>query len=283
MGFTGKALLKALNNSGEKNNKIFLCGRSAEEILDGNSYQICNLSNAGAVLEIIEKVNPEQIYHLSGTFSNDFELDHASNVLSSKNILDALVKLKINPRVLLVGSAAEYGKPLRDDGLVSESHPLQPVSIYGLTKKMQTALMNYYSNLHNLNIVMARPFNLLGKEASEKLFIGRIYSQIKKYKKNEISEIILGNLDAERDYIEIQDAVDKYIYIMKFGKSGEVYNVGSGKSIPMRSLLEKILIQEQVEIEVIRIKNNETPDQNQISKIFADVTKYRNLALNMKF
>lgn len=279
-GFSGRALLKALENSGAKGNKIFLCGRSSAEELANDSYRICDLSDAGAVLEIIEKVNPEQIYHLSGSFSNNYELDHASNVLSSKNLLDSLLKLKINPRILLIGSAAEYGQPLTEDGLVDESHPLDPVNIYGLTKKMQTNLLNYYVNLYGLNIVMARTFNLLGKGASEKLFIGRIYSQISRYKNGEIGEIILGNLAAERDYIEIQDAVQSYINIMSLGKSGEVYNVGSGKPISMYELLNKILLQEGVDIKVIQIQDNQGIYQKKATKIYADIKKYQKLLIN---
>ena len=89
-------------------------------------------------------------------------------------------------RVLLVGSSAEYGNIEEGESPISELHPLNPTSIYGLTKIFQTHLMRLYVELHGLDIVMARVFNLNGKGISDKLFIGSLYKQIKDFKSNKI-------------------------------------------------------------------------------------------------
>jgi nucleoside-diphosphate-sugar epimerase len=75
---------------------------------------------------------------------------------------------------------------------------------------------------------MALTLNLLKINIIDKVFIGRLYKQIKEYKLEAVSKIILGNMSNKRDYIPIDDAVKKYILIMERGTSGEVYNVGSG-------------------------------------------------------
>ena len=104
--------------------------------------------------------------HLAGSFTNDYELDYAANVLSTKNILDALLSSECKARILLIGSAAEYGAIDEEENPIAETHPLKPISIYGLTKVLQTQLMDYYYRMHQINIVMARTFNILGSRGS---------------------------------------------------------------------------------------------------------------------
>ncbi len=169
-----------------------------------------DLSDYDSVKMIIGTVKPDQIYNFAGSFSNDYALDYKVNVLLTKNIFDSVIELKLDSRILLVGSAAEYGAIDEKDNPINENYPLNPVSVYGLTKVYQTNLMNFYYKIKNINVVMARTFNLRSSNISEKLFIGRLYKQIDEYKKGVITKISLGNLQNKRDYIDIDEAVMRY-------------------------------------------------------------------------
>jgi len=237
-GFIGSALLADF--ASEPSNHLIKVMRQ----VDGNCNVSCDLRDAKAVQALLELTKPEQIYHLAGSFANQYDDDYQSNVVTTKNILDGVLALNLHCRILLVGSAAEYG--VAEDSPVQESSPLQPVSIYGLTKAMQTSLMQYYVRVFDMDVVMARTFNLLGRGQSEKLFMGTLYKQIDKYKRGDISKIVLGNLNSKRDYISVKRAIAYFKSIMQGGKSGEVYNVGSGQSQSMQKLLNKILIGEGV-------------------------------------
>ena len=92
----------------------------------------------------------------------------------------------------------------------SENHPLQPISIYALTKVFQTKLVNYYCKVHQLNICLVRPSNLIGPNMSNKLFIGNFFDQALKVAFKKMSTITIGNEHAFRDYIDIRDAVKIY-------------------------------------------------------------------------
>ena len=176
-GFTSSHLVRYLQQNPEL--KIYCTTRNQPE--NANSI-ICDLTDYNSVNNLIQEIKPDQIYHLAGSFSNDYHTDYANNVLSSKYVLDSLIKNKLSCRVLLIGSAAEYGFIKEEDNPVKEDHPLNPVSIYGLTKVYQTHLMKFYCQVYDLDIVMARPFNLLGENISRQLFIGRVYQQIEEYK-----------------------------------------------------------------------------------------------------
>jgi GDP-4-dehydro-6-deoxy-D-mannose reductase len=269
-GFTGKVLLTLLKN---KDTKVVCTGLS--DRVDKLYYQ-CNLAHEKAVMTMIEEIKPDEIYHLAGSFSNDFNIDLESNLIATKNILESVYKITKKTRVLIVGSSAEYGQIENGDSPISELHALNPASVYGLTKIFQTYLMRLYVELHGLDVVMARVFNLYGKGISEKLFIGSLYKQIKDFKGNKIKEILLGNTNNERDYISVKRAVIAYKKIMKTGATGEVYNVGSGKPVKIERILSQILKNEGIQENVVKTnsKNNTSYD---VKTIFANIEKINKL------
>lgn len=269
-GFTAGYLAKYLFQ--DPNNEIYFLSRN--RVLFPNSY-ICDLSDTVRTREIIKNIRPDEIYHLAGSFTNDFKTDYSSNVFSSKNIFDALLSENISSRVLIIGSAAEYGRVKKEDNPVSENYPLRPINIYGLTKAYQTYLMGHYQRVYDMDIVEARTFNLLGKGAPESLLVGTVYKQIMRYKKGEIQKVVVRNVENVRDYIEVEKAVQHYKFIMGHGITGEVYNVGSGEGIKVLDLLKQILYHEGLTLDVVEtIKNFKKYD---IQYSCADISKLRTL------
>jgi GDP-4-dehydro-6-deoxy-D-mannose reductase len=278
-GFTATHLAKELaarSGPAAGRNELFFTGIRADRPEHCADYIQCDLSQFEPVRQLIDSIRPDQIYHLAGSFSNTYELDYQANVLSTRNVLESVLRAQSGARVLLVGSSAEYGTVTADDNPIREDHPLKPISIYGLTKVFQTQLMDYYCRVNKLNIVMARTFNIFGEGMSNRLFVGRLYQEINKYQRGEISKITVGNLKSKRDYIDISDAVKLYEAIMTAGKSGEIYNVGSGKSIQIADLLAKILQQAGLSHEVIE-EQFYSEKANEVSDIYADMTKTKTI------
>ena len=174
LGFGGRNLNKVLSKKGSC--KLFVSDINRD--VSTANYWHCDSLDFESVNELLLKTKPDFIYHLVGSFSNEYEKDYAANVLATKNVLEAVRNLEKDCRVMLFGSAAEYGVVVKGENPIKESRALRPVSVYGLTKAYQTALMHYYLNALNLDIVMARPFNIFGRGISCKLFVGRVYQQI---------------------------------------------------------------------------------------------------------
>jgi GDP-4-dehydro-6-deoxy-D-mannose reductase len=272
MGFSGKGLYKVLRK--ENTDNLFISDICPNTSID---YTSCDLVDLTSVCSLLDKVKPDAIFHFAGTFSNEYETDYAINVIATKNLLDAVKGVNKSCRVLLVGSAAEYGVVEEGDNPVQETHPLNPVSIYGLTKVFQTYLMKYYVNNYSMDIVMARPFNIYGKNISEKLFVGKVYQQIKLLRKNQAEKIVIGNLDSERDYITLDDTLSHYIRIMKYGESGEIYNVGNGFPIKTEVILDKILEEENIDKELVESTELESARTHDVQRIYASITKLKGL------
>ncbi|MDD5465395.1 MAG: GDP-mannose 4,6-dehydratase [Candidatus Omnitrophica bacterium] len=274
LGFTGRHLIEFLSKQ---------CGPELylTDFISDNAKNVlnCDLTRRESVQALIDKIRPDRIYHLAGSFTNNYDIDYSVNVLSTKNILDSLLGSAISCRVLLIGSSAEYGFVDVKDNPVSESYPLRPCRIHGLTKVYQTYLMNFYHKAYQMDIVMARTFNLSGdgRRISKLMFIGKVYDQIEKIKRGDISKIVVGNLEAKRDYIDVREAVKYYQKIMERGKSGEVYNVGSGGSIRMKDLLVSLLKEEDLDMRVVEEAVSFVPDKTDVPEIFADLKKVREL------
>lgn len=274
LGFTGQYIISYLRKL-NKSDVIFLSDIKSDAKDKNIIY--CDISNRRNARNLVSNVSPDVIFHLTGTFTNDFKIDIKANVDTSKNILNAVKELGINCRVLLIGSAAEYGFIEKHENPIKETHPLRPASIYGLSKVYQTYLMKYYCTVHQLDIVMARPFNIYGKEMSVRLFCGKLYHQIDKFKNNEIQTIKVGNLENERDYIHIEQVVQHYVNIMNNGLQGEIYNVGTGFPMKTKALLDKILREEDLDMSIIEETETGRLESYDVPQIYADVTKLKQL------
>ncbi|KKW12611.1 MAG: NAD-dependent epimerase/dehydratase [Parcubacteria group bacterium GW2011_GWA2_49_9] len=273
-GFTGRHLAAEL--ALDKTCELFLADRNAPNT-PSPRFSVCDFSDMNAVARLMQKVRPDKVYHLIGSYTNEFNTDYSSNVLTTKNILDAVRELEGGCRVLLVGSSAEYGFPISAKLPVTEDQPCKPVSIYGLVKLFQTELMQAYIRLYRLNIVSVRPFNLLGEGVSATLFAGKMAQEIRRYMQGELREITTGKLSIRRDYIDITEAIRYYRNVMERGKAGEIYNVGSGKSTSCRELLRGMLKKKGLSFAVVREGKYGVPGKIVVPEIFADISKVTKL------
>jgi GDP-4-dehydro-6-deoxy-D-mannose reductase len=176
-------------------------------------------------------------------------------------------------RVLLIGSAAEYGCVRALDNPVREDHPLAPVSLYGWTKACQTLLMNYYHCVHAMDLVLARLFNLSGGGASNQLFVGRVEEQIRRLLAGEAHEITVGNLEAQRDYLPVAEAARQLDRVMQFGEGGQVYHVASGVPTRMKDLLDILLRAQGLSHECVRQTPRSLTNKQEVPVIYADISK----------
>jgi GDP-4-dehydro-6-deoxy-D-mannose reductase len=267
-GVSGRALLHALSQDASLEiHTTDLLSLSRE------NHHPCDLTDPVAVTDLIKTLQPERVFHLAGTFTNRFATDHPCNVLASRHILEAVQNAVPGSRVLLVGSAAEYGKVDAGENPVAEDHSLRPFSVYGLTKVMQTLLMEYFHRTRRSDVVMARTFNLDGPGVSASLLPGRLEAQIAAVKRGEVDHIALGSLEGRRDFIPLEDAAGAYVRIMQKGVAGEVYNVGSGVPVSLRTYVEKRVRDAGLDPRVVR----EGAADGKAMDIWADIEKLKKL------
>ncbi len=262
-GFSGQFLKKYLEEEKKSKFRIFGCDikKSNEVSFD---FFMTDLGSYKNVKELIKEIKPDYIINCAGIYDKlDYRQYYNTNVLVSNNIFHSILNIRnIDPRVLVIGSSAEYGQPVKLP--VLEQQKLNPVSIYGMIKVAQTYHALYYSKNFDIKVLIVRPFNLLGPGLSESLSISSFCSQIYKNKKGNKSIIMTGNLNAKRDFIDVRDAVRAYLDIVLYGRKGEVYNVCTGKSRYMKEVVLKTIslsgLDVHIKNEKARMRKNDIPD-----------------------
>jgi GDP-4-dehydro-6-deoxy-D-mannose reductase len=91
-----------------------------------------------------------------------------------------------------------------------------------------------------VRVIVVRPFNLAGAGVPHSTVLGSFLRKVRERSGDPRIEVEMGDLSAFRDYIAVQDAVDAYIRLVQADAWGQIYNVCSGESVQVRSLIETL-------------------------------------------
>ncbi len=185
-----------------------------------------DLDDPESIGESIRQVGPSVVLHLAGrTLPASAEELYRGNTMATVHLLDALRAWGHPARVVLAGSAAELG-PVDEAVLpVGEDHPCRPADPYGLSKLLATAAG--LAARMPLEVVVARIFNPIGPGQPPSQALGRFAARLAAGPR---SPLIVGDLDARRDFIDARDVARALIALATRGRPGLVYNVGTGTS-----------------------------------------------------
>jgi nucleoside-diphosphate-sugar epimerase len=274
-GALGRRVVDLMNSRGDY--RLVCTSRSLHPPGDGLR---CDVRDASQLYAALESAAPDLVLHLAGAFSGDLDEMYAVNVLPARRILEHVSHASPKTRVVLIGSAAEYGVVRPEENPVREDRVLAPVSTYGVSKAWQTQLLGHYAG-RGVNVVCARIFNLFGDGVSSSLFSGRLQRQIAELQAKSRAVIEVGSLTAVRDYVSTDAAADQLLVIAERGATGEIYHVASGIPVTMRDLMLKQLALHGVDPSLVR----ESPDLSNrvgydVPVIYADMTKARVLAMD---
>jgi len=230
-----------------------------------------------SIKDKINTSNPEVIINFAGTYTDDYDESYLVNVLISKNLFNAAVEESFKGKIILIGSASEYG----DQEKYTEECIEKPKSIYGLTKLMQHSLFQYYINTYDIKANYIRLFNVVFDKVDEKLFIGNFSKQLKEILKGKSREIKLGNLNSYRDFLFIDDVYDGFMRIIEKGNISEVYNLGMGKSIFLSDFVKDVLKELGLKVKLVIVKIDSI---GKIEKeVIADINKIKRINWSPKF
>lgn len=216
-----------------------------------------DLTNKEAVNHIIQETTPDELYNLAAQTSPSESMKDpaktlSTNILSELYLFQSLHENKLEKtRVLAVASAEMYGKVRLEDLPVTESTTFRPITPYAVSKIATDYLALQYYLTHKLNIIRVRPFNHTGPRQQPKFVLPMFAKQIADIEKGKQEPILkVGNLKAKKDFSDVRDIVRAYILLMEKGVPGEVYNIGSGRSVSIQEILDILLSLSQKEIKV---------------------------------
>lgn len=238
-GFTGHYLARELAAAGYRVAGTVLPGDAlrteAARWQDGCGADVfpADLLDRAAVAGVIEQVRPDVVVHLAGiafVAHADAEQIYRVNVAATRNLLEALAGSPHPPSsVLLASSANVYGNA--QAGLIDESVAPMPANDYAVSK----LAMEYMAGLwmDSLPIVIARPFNYTGVGQSETFLLPKIVAHFRRG----AARIELGNLAVARDFSDVRMVAGSYRRLLAAAPRGRAFNVCSGRSYSLASVI----------------------------------------------
>lgn len=265
-GFVGRHLVEFLRAERPQVEVVGL----ARHPLPGVPFVEADLEHPASVDAALEAVAPDAIVHLAAQSSPhhswvDPQRTLATNVLGLLHLLEAARRRGLRPRVLVVGSAEEYGLCRAEDLPLREDAPLRPLSPYAVSKVAQSFLALQYTLSGRVETVRTRTFNHTGPGRGEAFAESSFARQLAEIEAGRRPPVIdVGNLEAVRDFSDVRDVVRAYWLLLERGRAGEVYNVCSGRGVRLRDVLDRLIALSGLDVEVrldqARLRPSDIPE-----------------------
>lgn len=215
-----------------------------------------DIGDRGQVSRLIKRTHPDVVVNFASITTvresfDDPERTYKVGFLGMLNLLSELKEHGFSGRVLNISSSEVYGFPREDQLPISENTPTSPMSPYAVNKIAAETLCQQWGQTETFEIVTARPFTHIGPGQSDRFAISSFARQIAEIMLGMREAVIrVGNLGSTRDLTDVRDVVRAYVVLLERGRSGNIYNVCSGKETLMRSLLDNLIQLSKIDIEV---------------------------------
>jgi len=276
-GFVGRHLATLLRRDGIEH----LVGIEARPVaaVDDMEMITCDLLDRDHVGRVIAHYRPQIIFHLAAQAYVPKAVAAPAetlinNAVAQINVLEASRASCPEAIIVVVGSSEEYGLAAPDDMPLDEDQPFRPTNAYAVSKIAQDMLGLQYHLSYGSRVVRVRPFNHIGPGQSDRFVVSSMARQIAEAEAGRADPVILvGNLQAERDFLDVRDVVSAYALVARAEFSGQVFNVASGIPRPIGALLERLVSMAQCEILV-----REDPSRlraSDVPVVFGDAARLR--------
>lgn len=251
-GFAGRHVLDALARAGHE--AVAVGGPH-----DGAPFGPLDLSDPALVARAVATSAPAAIVHLAGqAFVPQSVSDPlgtlAINAMGTAHVLEAARgyrdRTQSSIRVLIVSSAEVYGVQSASAMPLGEDAELRPGNPYAASKIAAETFAHAWAKAYGLDVIVARPFNHIGPGQDARFVVASFAHQLAQIAAGGAPSMQVGNLDAQRDFLDVRDVAAAYVLLLANAQGGEVYNICSGRPVAIREVLRQLITIARVPVEV---------------------------------
>lgn len=246
-GFVGKYLVEHLRREGRE---VVTADVSAATDIS------CDICDASAVVDLIRQTHPKRVFHLAalssvGDVARDAATAYRVNAEGTLNVLMACRNHAPGCRLLFTSTAAVYGIAPEVAMPLIEARRPYPVEVYAASKALAETLCDLLGGDGRIRVIVTRAFNHTGPGQDNRFVVPALAEQVAKVARGSAEPVIhTGNLDPERDFSDVREVVRAYDDLLHHGESAQTYNVCSGRTRTIRSILQDLLRLAGVEADV---------------------------------
>jgi GDP-4-dehydro-6-deoxy-D-mannose reductase len=223
------------------------CAENDDDVvtIDHSGADPVDITDREAIRGSLSTHRPEVVYHLAaishvGEGWDDPTAVLRVNVEGTAHVLNAAHEFGVR-RVVVIGSAEEYGQVDARDLPLGEDAPLRPSSPYGVSKIAASFLALQAHLAYGLDVVRVRAFSHTGPGQSDRFLVPALARRIADAERSQQDEIRVGSLDPIRDISDVRDVVRAYRLLALKGTAGSIYNVCSGTGVSVRDVADRLL------------------------------------------
>jgi nucleoside-diphosphate-sugar epimerase len=225
-GFTGRYVSAELVAAGYK-----VVGLSHEPAVGSIAVDLCDRE---CINKTVASLMPDVVVHLAAiafVAHGDAEAIYRTNIVGTRNLLEALASNSRRPRMVILASSANiYGNS--EATTLTEDLPASPANDYAVSKLAMEQMARLW--MDRLPIVLVRPFNYTGVGQSEKYLLPKIVSHFRR----RASVIELGNINVARDFQDVRFVAGAYRRLLDANAVGEIVNLCSGRAYALSEVIE---------------------------------------------
>ena len=206
----------------------------------------CDVTDRERVVAKLRESSPDAIYHLAAlthigdSWKEPTEFTRV-NVLGTVNVLDAARAVAPTATVIIVSSADVYGVVHESDLPLVETKAPAPANPYSQSKMEVEYFAREAARSAKQRVIIARPFNHVGPGQSAGFIVPALVERLLEARARQRNEIAVGDLSPRRDFTDVRDVVRAYRLMVQYAKSGEIYNVASGRDLAMSDLASQLV------------------------------------------
>ncbi|HKN67291.1 MAG TPA: GDP-mannose 4,6-dehydratase [Gemmatimonadaceae bacterium] len=262
-GFVGQWLARGLLARGAAVVSVSLHsptpGILAADEVEAVEWRHGDVRDADIVRRTIEEKRPDVVFHLAGlSFVPEARQAPATayeiNVLGAVRLLAAIAAFKalgkLDPVVIVVGSATQYGRHDAGEMPLDETAEQRPQDVYAASKAAQEIASLQMCRAEGVRVICTRSFNHSGVGHAEHFLLPALVRRVLALRGASHPRLPMGNQQSVRDYLHVADVVEAYLRLADKGAPGEVYNVCSGEGVSAGELAREVLLRVGLNAEI---------------------------------
>lgn len=254
-GFVGRHLVTHLLHAAPTD-QVIVWDKAGQGVPAAAQAVVVDITNPATYRDHLVATKPTWVIHLAaqssvGTSLKDPATTKRLNVDATRQLLETLVEVSPETKVLAASSADIYGARQAVGGAPLRELPLaevSPVNPYAASKVAMEAMIEQQ---FNDRVIRVRPFPHIGPGQRQGFVVADFASQIAAIESGQQDPVInVGNLEAVRDFTDVRDVVRAYYLLLTHGQLGEVYHVASGRGVKISDLLNQLISLSSVSVRV---------------------------------